>query len=358
MDIMRGAAHKHRRRAVRVMAGIGLLIGAGGLVSGCGSHGSAASGTVNVSYWQQATPLPETILATTPSLRKTIPATLSFKSITSGPAALAAMKTGAYSVVGGVGNPPVIAAINDGTDMKIVWAQYYDFAGLAVKKGVAMPSGLAGKTLGDQVGSSEAFSFYGWLKVHGLLNKVKLVNLTPPAMLAAYKSGAIAGGWVSQPWPQEMARAGGRLVTTSAAMAAEGYPGVNVIAVYGPLVKARPKVIQAYVCAVSKAASMTHGAGATAVLNRAGTYGGGTANSADVVTLGRQWPYWPVSREIGPNGLGTPSDPAGGLVAKTLYKTGQWMAGQGTIQHAPSLQTIASHIDPTFAAAAVAGKCP
>ena len=40
--------------------------------------------SIIVTYWQQATALPETILATQPSLQATIPATITYRPITSG----------------------------------------------------------------------------------------------------------------------------------------------------------------------------------------------------------------------------------------------------------------------------------
>src|SRR4029077_15378589 len=194
--------------------------------------------SIIVTYWQQATALPETILATQPSLQATIPATITYRPITSGPAALAAMKAGAYDFVGGVGNPPVLSAIANQTNMKIIWAQYYDLAGFAVQKDIQVPNGLIGKDLAQQVGSSEAFSFYGWLKNRGLIGKGKLVNMIPQAMLPplqtgllpGVKRGAIAGGFVSEPFPTMMVSGNGKIVVTSAEMPKEGYPGINVIA--------------------------------------------------------------------------------------------------------------------------------
>lgn len=342
---------KYVRAVLCVSAGV-----IGGLMTSSVAQ-AASKPSLVVTYWQQATPLPETIIATQPTLRDTIAAHLHFRSVTSGPAAMAAMKSGAYDIVGGVGNTVVAAAIARHTNMKIVWAQYYDYAGLAVKNGISVPAGLVGKTFGEQVGSSEAFSFYGWLKRRHLVGKVHLINLTPPAMMAAYKTGAISGGWVSQPWPTDMAASGGRIVATSAQMAGEGYPGVNVVVVNGNVVKNHPKVVQAYVCALYKSTQMVKGAGSRAVLNKAGAYSGGKPNSEAVIKLGENWPYWPLSNELGAQGLGTVGNTQAGLVAKTLYKTGLWMQRQGTINHPPSLSTIATYVDPTFAEYVAKGRC-
>jgi NitT/TauT family transport system substrate-binding protein len=309
-----------------------------------------------VSYWGQASPLPETILATQPALEKTVPAHISFRQINSGPAALAGMKAGAFDFVGGVGNPPVTAAIANRTNMKVVWAQYYDYAGLVVRNGIAIPDGLVGKTLAQQIGSSEAFSFFGWLKSHNLLGKVRLVDMTPEPMVAAYKSGAISGGFVSQPMTNLMAADNGRIVATSADEVADGYPGINVVVANATLVKNDPALVQAYVCAMHKGAQMAHARDAGPVLEKSAAYGGGTA-TPDVIKMGADWPYWPPSDEMGPRGLGTVADPAAGLVAKVLYETGQWLHQQGRIAAPPTMQDVVDHIDPRFAQGVLDGKC-
>lgn len=351
------SARNRRRAGKRVAVAIAAVATAVALVGCSSAAGSSAKPSIVVSYWQQTTPLPETILATQPSLQATIPATLSFRSIESGPAALAALSSGSLGIVGGVGNPPVVTAIAKNTKMKIIWAQYYDFAGLSVNNSVTSPAAMAGKTFGTQIGSSQDFSFHGWLKQHGLEGKVKLVDMQPNAMLAAYKTGAIAGGWVSEPFASLMAADNGHSVTTSAAMVSSGYPGVNAIVANSDLIKQNPKAVQAYVCAISKAADMTRGSGATAVLNKAGAYAGGKANSSDVIGLGGTWPYWPLSQQLGSKGLGSAANPGSGLYAQVLYKTGQYLKAAGTLTAPPTMAKIAAAIDPTFAAAVVNGKC-
>jgi ABC-type nitrate/sulfonate/bicarbonate transport system substrate-binding protein len=313
---------------------------------------------VIASYWQQTTPLPETILATQPSLQATIPATMTFRAITSGPAALAAMKAGAFDFVGGVGNPPVLSAIANQTNMKVVWAQYYDFGGFAVQGDIKVPEGLVGQQLAQMPGSSQAFSFYGWLKNRDLIGKVKLVNMTPEAMLAAFKSKAIAGGFVSEPIPTLMIQSGGKMVVSSADMAKEGYPGIGMVVAKADLVKDHPEIVQAYVCALAKAQTMVKGPDAVDVLNKAGAYNGGQPNSDDVVRLGAEWPYWPMAEEMGPLGMGTADNPGSGVVAQALYKTGLWMKDQGKIENPPSQETVTSFIDASFAQNVIDHKCP
>ena len=86
-----------------------------------GSMGLAALGsgatradTINISIWAHGAPLQEAVIATQPDLLKLIPGEVKWLPISSGPAALAGMKGGAYNIVNGVGNPPVTTAIANG----------------------------------------------------------------------------------------------------------------------------------------------------------------------------------------------------------------------------------------------------
>src|SRR6185312_13281202 len=106
---------------------------------------AAQAETVNVSTWAHGAPLQESVIATQPDLLKMIGADVKWLPISSGPAALAGMKGGAYNIVNGVGNPPVTTAIANGIDLKVVWAQFYDNAGFVIDASLT-PDQLAGKT--------------------------------------------------------------------------------------------------------------------------------------------------------------------------------------------------------------------
>ena len=63
-------------------------------------------------------------------------------------------------------------------------------------------------------------------------------------------------------------------------------------------------------------------------------------------------------RSRAPQGLGTVDNPASGIVAQVLYKTGLWMKDQGKIQNPPTQKTVASFIDASFAQNVIDKKCP
>jgi NitT/TauT family transport system substrate-binding protein len=315
---------------------------------------AAHAETINISTWAHGAPLQEAVIATQPDLLKMIPGEIKWLPISSGPAALAGMKGGAYNIVNGVGNPPVTTAIAKGVDLKVVWAQFYDNAGLVID-GSLTPEQMEGKTFGTLQGASEDFAFNGWLDAKGLTGKVKLVGLERQAMVAAFKTKAIAGGMNSEPGMSEMVAAGGKLVATISQMAELGYPALDVVVADAAFAKAHPDAVQGYVCAQLAAYKLMTGADKDAVLGKAGAFVG--ADPEKAIKVGSSWPIWKPENELTQRGLGEPGKVAEGQVAQAYFKTGQWLKASGRLDNPPSMETIVSHIDTQFAEKALSGGC-
>jgi ABC-type nitrate/sulfonate/bicarbonate transport system substrate-binding protein len=315
---------------------------------------AARAETINVSTWAHGAPLQEAVIATQPDLLKMVPATIKWLPISSGPAALAGMKGGAYNIVNGVGNPPVTTAIAKGVDLKVIWAQFYDNAGLVIDSSLT-PEQMAGKTFGTLQGASEDFAFQGWLQSKGLGDKVKLVGLERQAMVAAFKTKAIAGGMNSQPGMGEMIADGGKLVATVGQMAELGYPALDVVVTDATFAKEHPDVVQGYVCAQYEAYNRMTGSDKDAVFRKAGAFVGEDPDQA--VKVGSEWPIWKPENELTQRGLGAPGKIAEGQVAQAFYKTGEWLKKSGRLDNPPSMDAIVAHIDTQFAEKALSGGC-
>ncbi|MBS0519406.1 MAG: ABC transporter substrate-binding protein [Proteobacteria bacterium] len=315
---------------------------------------AAQAETINVSTWAHGAPLQEAVIATQPDLLKKIPGEVKWLPITSGPAALAGMKGGAYNIVNGVGNPPVTTAIANGVNLKVVWAQFYDNAGLVLDSSLS-PEQMAGKTFGTLQGSSEDFAFNGWLESKGLTGKVKLVGLERQAMVAAFKTKAISGGLNSEPGVSQMLADGGKLVATTREMGALGYPALDVVVVDGDFAKKRPDVVQAYVCAQYAAYKLMTGPNKEEVFRKAAAFVGADPDQA--VKVGTSWPIWKPEDELTARGLGAPGKIADGEVANAYFRTGAWLKKSGRLESPPSMETIVAHIDQTYAQKALSGGC-
>lgn len=295
------------------------------------------------------------VVATQPGLRKMIPTTTKFIEVQSGPATLAGMKTGSFDMTTQTGNPPITGAIALHTPVQVVWAEAYDNAGLVVSKSIHNVAQMAGKTFGYLEGSSEAFSFQSWLKLKGLANKVKLVNLDRAAMVAAMKTGAIAGGYNDFPFATQMVKEGGRLVVTSKQIAGMGFPSLNMLTVDTNFAAQHPAVVQGYVCADAKAYGFMKGKAKRRVLAHAARFLGLPARAG--LVAGLEYPLFAPHSELTPSALGTPGHVASGAVAKALFLTGSYLKAQGLLTTPPSMAEIVKHVNLKFAEGVAHGAC-
>ncbi len=315
----------------------------------------AAAGQVNVSTWAHGAPLQEAVIATQPDLLKMIAGEIKWLPITSGPAALAGMKGGAYAIVNGIGNPPVTTAIAKGIDLKVVWAAFFDNAAVVVDPTLASPAQMAGKTFGTLQGASEDFAFHGWLKSQGLDGKVKIVGLERQAMVAAFKTRAISGGVNSEPALSQMVADGGKVLATVKDISKLGYPAIDVVAVDADYASKNPAVVQGYVCALKAAWSLMNGPSKDEVFRKASGFVG--ADPATGTKVGKSWPVWDPKDELTQQGLGEPGHIADGAVAQAYFRTGQWLKEQGRLDNPPSMDMIVAHIDISYAQKALSGGC-
>jgi NitT/TauT family transport system substrate-binding protein len=312
--------------------------------------------TINVSVWAHGAPLQESVIATQPDLLKKVPGEIKWLPISSGPAALAGMKGGAYNIVNAVGNPPVATAIANNINLKVVWALFYDNAGVVIDGSLSGPADMAGKTFGTLQGSSEDFAFNGWLASQGLADKVKLVGLERQAMVAAFSTKAIAGGMNSEPGMSAMVAAGGKLVISTREIGALGYPAVDVVAVDGDFAQKNPAVVQGYVCALYEAYKLMSGPQREDIFRKAGPFVG--ADPEQAVKIGTAWPLWKPEDELTEKGLGAPGHIADGEVAKAYFNTGAWLKTRGRLDTPPTMDQIVAHIDTQYAEKALSGGCP
>jgi taurine transport system substrate-binding protein len=356
---------KHHRSSIfvsRWRARIGAaVLGAGAaacaLAMSSVPAGAASSGSLTVGYFPGLVAEPETVIGSVPSLAAKVPATIKWVPITAGVTALAELRAGSFDFVAGVGNPPTVASIANGTPVDVVWVQGFDADSLMVHKGVTKPSQLAGKSIGDLEGSSEDYEVRGWLTANKLTNSVKVVGFqSEQAAAAAWQSGAVDAAYVEGAVEITLEQHGGHPLTNAKKIAVLGYPGINVLGVTQSLIKSNPALVQKYVCAEATATTDLLGPKSkTYSAKSAGLLG---VSAADAVQATDQYLsfYIPNSQQKhwleGKNG-----SPASSPTVKAYVDTGKFDVAQGRITSAPSAALLASHIIPKFALNALAGHC-
>lgn len=367
---MRFASHPARRgpdpgprrqtssRRTRKWIAAAVCTAAAGLgVVGPTAVAGAGDASVTLGYFTGSEATPATVIATTPTLLRTVPASINWSPVTAGVTALAEMQGGSIDSVTGVGNPPIVGAIGNGVNVDVLWADSLTKSTLIVSKSISKPSQLAGKTLGDLEGSSTDFQLRGWLSVQHLTKAVTVDGFPSiAAVAAAYLSGKLQGGYVAGVQSEQLLAKGGHVLVSSKQIAAVGYGGFGVLAVAHSLIAADPKLVQRYVCATLSATkdilgphSSRYFAASAKMLGVpvATAVSSGKSTSSYYVT-----PHQERSWLEGPNG-----SPETGKLTTAFLKTAKFDQASGRITSIPTRAELASHIDPTFALHALAGHC-
>ena len=326
------------------------------ILSSSGLFAKEGDTKIKVAYFPQGPVAQESIIATNPELMKTIPAAIDWLGINSGGAAMAGFKSNAYDMASGIGNAPMSVAIANGTDFKILWVNNTIISGLLVNDSIKTPQDMIGKTFGTPIGTSQDYQFRGFLAYHGLAAKVKLVPLNFQAMAAAYATGAIAGGFNTEPQLSQMVKSGGRILVNASDMAELGYPVLLVWTASGPFIAKHPDLVQAMICAAMKATNYVNGPDRDEYFRRSSKNTGQDPEQA--VAVGRLESFWTVRDQLTAKGLGVPGRIAEGAVAKSLLTAANWQKEQGNLSVVPTMDTIVKHIDTSFAERAISGKCP
>ena len=332
------------------VAGIAMTMGA---LAGPAS----AEPTLTVGYLTGLIAEPETVIGSTPSLAADVPAHIKWVPITAGVTALAEVSAGALDIVAGVGNPPTVAAIANGTNVDVIWDQSLDSDSLIVAKSITSPDQLIGKTIGDLEGSSEDYEVHGWLSAEHLAGKVTVVGFqSEQAAAAAWLAGKVTAAYVEGALELNLVAHGGVPLTNAKKIADLGYPGLDVLAVTHKLIVSDPALVQAYVCTELTATNDLFGPDQDAYFrSSAGLLGVAPGQAVAATKQYLSYYFLPNQEKAeleGANGS-TLSSPT----VQAYIKTATFDKAQGRITSVPSAATLASHVDPTFALNAVAGHC-
>lgn len=336
------------------LAGCGSSKTAADAAGGSGDSGKGSS--IGVGYFQSATLGPEVLIAGNQTLASKIDGTFKLTPIDSGVAGLAELRGGAFPFVSGVGNPPVVGSIAQGTKLKVIYAEYFDAAQVIVGPDITSNDQLAGKTIGDLQGSSEDFEIRGWLSKQGLTDKVKVVGFpSEAAVAAAFKAHRIDAGYVEIAQALDLTKnAHGREVVTAEEIAKLGFPSLNVLAVTDDYAASHPQIVQQVVCQTMHAEALAAGPDAdTYIKAAAGTVG---ATPDDAVAATKVIPWVSAKDELSWF-EGADGDIKNGQMAKAYALTAQFLKDQGRVTSVPSADQIASALDDSYVEQALKDGC-
>ena len=269
---------------------------------------------------------------------------IKWRNFDSGGDVMMAMASGDVQI-GVAGSSPIAAAVSRGVDAQLFWIldNIADAEALVVRNGsgIVAPQDLAGKTLAVPFVSTTHFHALFALEQFGLTGKVKVINLQPSDIPAAWERGDIDAAFIWDPALGRLKQSG-HVLLTSGQLTDWGkatFDGLVVdkqfAAANGPGMQAFTQVLQDSTAGYV-AAPNTWTAESAQVINVAKQSGAKPEEVPPVLALYQ----FPLAREqAGPTWLG-------GGAAKALAATAEFLKAQKKIP--ALLPDYSAAINPTF----------
>jgi NitT/TauT family transport system substrate-binding protein len=252
---------QHRMRT-GLMAGLLAAVTLAGCSSGSSKPSNAAGAvkgadgvTLRLGYFTNVTHAPALV-----GLEKGIFAdklgpdvTLTPSVFNAGPAAVEAIFSGAIDATYVGPNPAINAfAKSNGEAIRIISGATSGGAFLVVNPAITKPADLKGKKIASpQLGNTQDVALRSWLKANKLSSDtqgggdVSVVPQDNAQSLEAFKSGAISGAWVPEPWATRMVQEGrGKVLVDEKTLWPGGQFVTTQLMVRTAFLKDHPDVVQ------------------------------------------------------------------------------------------------------------------
>jgi taurine transport system substrate-binding protein len=357
------SGRKGRRAAAASAALVALLlvVALAAVAAGCGSGSSsdssaspAAGGApseLRIGY--QLIPNGDLIVKDQGWLEAALPdTTIKWVKIDSGADTNTAMLAGSLDI-GLAGSSPVAAGLSEPMNIPYGVPWIFDVIGAAESLAVTNDSGitdiqgLVGKKIGTPFGSTSHYSLLAALELNGVdPAKVKIIDLQPPDILAAWQRGDIDGAYVWNPTLAELKK-DGKILITSAELADQGKLTADLSIVTNAFSDQYPDVVQTWLDQENKAVQLYRSDPQTA----AAAVGRQLNISADeALAQMKDLIFLDASEQAGADYLGTPDAP--GKLADNLESAAQFLKTQGSVQGVPALSAFQAALANQYAAKA------
>ncbi|WP_279026197.1 taurine ABC transporter substrate-binding protein [Gibbsiella quercinecans] len=208
---------------------------------------AAGAQAVDVTVAYQTSAEPAKVAQAENSFAKASGASVDWRKFDSGSSVLRAMASGDVQI-GNIGSSPLAVAASQKLPIEVflIASQLGSSEALVVKPEIKTPQDLIGKRIAVPFISTTHYSLLASLKHWGIKpEQVQILNLQPPAIVAAWQRGDIDGAYVWAPAVNELAQKG-RVLTDSEQVGQWGAPTLDVWVVRKDFAKQHPDVVTAF----------------------------------------------------------------------------------------------------------------
>ncbi|MBE5253170.1 MAG: taurine ABC transporter substrate-binding protein [Enterobacterales bacterium endosymbiont of Blomia tropicalis] len=202
---------------------------------------------VNVTVAYQTSAEPAKVAQADNTFARESGATVDWRKFDSGAGVLRALASGDVQI-GNIGSSPLAVAATQQLPIEafLLASQLGNSEALVVKKSIASPKDLIGKRIAVPFISTTHYSLLAALKHWGIKpSQVQLVNLQPPAIIAAWQRGDIDGAYVWAPAVNQLEKEG-KVLTDSSQVGSWGSPTLDVWVVRKDFAAQHPDIVTAF----------------------------------------------------------------------------------------------------------------
>ncbi|WP_415860443.1 taurine ABC transporter substrate-binding protein [Pantoea cypripedii] len=202
---------------------------------------------VSVTVAYQTSAEPAKVAQADNTFAKESGASVDWRKFDSGASVLRALASGDVQI-GNIGSSPLAVAATQQLPIEafLLASQLGNSEALVVKKSISNPKDLIGKRIAVPFISTTHYSLLAALKHWGIKpTDVQLVNLQPPAIIAAWQRGDIDGAYVWAPAVNELEK-DGKVLTDSSQVGKWGAPTLDVWVVRKDFAQQHPEIVTAF----------------------------------------------------------------------------------------------------------------
>lgn len=202
---------------------------------------------VNVTVAYQTSAEPAKVAQADNTFAKESGATVDWRKFDSGASVLRALASGDVQI-GNIGSSPLAVAATQQLPIEafLLASQLGNSEAFVVKKSITSPKDLIGKRIAVPFISTTHYSLLAALKHWGIKpSQVQLVNLQPPAIIAAWQRGDIDGAYVWAPAVNQLEKEG-KVLTDSSQVGSWGAPTLDVWVVRKDFAEQHPDIVTAF----------------------------------------------------------------------------------------------------------------
>lgn len=206
---------------------------------------SAQAVDVTVAY--QTSAEPAKVAQADNTFAKDSGATVDWRKFDSGASVVRALASGDVQI-GNIGSSPLAVAASQQVPIEVflLASQLGNSEAMVVKNTIKSPKDLIGKRIAVPFISTTHYSLLSALKHWGIRpDQVQIINLQPPAIIAAWQRGDIDGAYVWAPAVNELEKTG-KVLTDSDQVGKWGSPTLDVWVVRKDFAQKHPDVVTAF----------------------------------------------------------------------------------------------------------------